>query len=58
MYLFGLPRAAQVGRRGDPQQDAAAVLAVRQAVGPGVGLRADANCCWTLEQAVQVRAGG
>lgn len=44
----------KVGRRSDPLQDAAAVLAIRQAVGPGVALRADANRRWSLEQAVQV----
>ena len=44
----------KVGRRDDPVADAVAVLAVRQAVGPGVALRADANRRWTLEQAVQV----
>lgn len=45
----------KVGRRADPAEDAAAVLAIRQAVGPGVVLRADANRRWSLEQAVQVR---
>ena len=44
----------QVGRRPDPLQDAAVVLAVRQAVGPGIVLRADANRAWSLEQAVKV----
>ena len=44
----------QVGRRSDPLQDAAVVLAVRQAVGPGVVLRADANRAWSLKQAVEV----
>lgn len=43
----------KVGRRADPEQDAAAVLAIRQTVGPGVALRADANRRWSLEQAVQ-----
>jgi isochorismate synthase/2-succinyl-5-enolpyruvyl-6-hydroxy-3-cyclohexene-1-carboxylate synthase/2-succinyl-6-hydroxy-2,4-cyclohexadiene-1-carboxylate synthase/O-succinylbenzoate synthase len=42
----------KVGRRADPAQDAAAVLAIRQAVGPAITLRADANRRWTLEQAV------
>ena len=46
----------QVGRRSDPLEDAAAVLAVRRAVGPGVVLRADANRRWTLEQAAQFGA--
>lgn len=46
----------KVGRRVDPLADAAAVLAIRQAVGPEVVLRADANRRWTLEQAVQVGA--
>ena len=44
----------KVGRRADPLADAAAVLAIRQAVGPEVVLRADANRRWALEQAVQV----
>lgn len=42
---------AQVGRLVDPLQDAARVLAVRQAVGERVELRADANQAWTLPQA-------
>lgn len=33
--------------------DAAAVLAVRKAVGSRVGLRADANRRWSLEEALQ-----
>lgn len=44
----------KVGRRADPAEDAAAVLAIRQAVGPGIILRADANRRWSLAQAVQV----
>lgn len=44
----------KVGRRADPLADAAAVLAIRQEVGPEVVLRADANRRWALEQAVQV----
>lgn len=36
---------------GDVDADAAAVLALRQALGPGVKLRLDANGTWTLEQA-------
>ncbi|GAB4817906.1 hypothetical protein N2152v2_004952 [Parachlorella kessleri] len=43
----------KVGRRSDPLQDAAVVLAVRHAVGPGVVLRADANRAWSLEQAAE-----
>ena len=43
----------QVGRRQDPLEDAAAVVAIRAAVGPGLKLRADANRLWTLEQALQ-----
>ena len=39
--------------RPDPLSDAAAVLAVREAVGPEVTLRADANGAWTIAQAVQ-----
>ena len=42
----------QVGRRADPLQDAAAVLAIRQRVGAHVAVRADANQRWSLEQAV------
>ena len=45
----------KVGRRQSPLEDAAALLAIRQAVGPGVALRADANRRWSLEQAVEVR---
>ena len=41
----------QAGRRSDPQDDAAAAVAIRDAVGPSVALRADANRCWTLQQA-------
>lgn len=44
--------ACQVGRRGDALADAAAAVAVSAAVGPAVALRADANRCWSLEQAV------
>eukprot|EP00887_Chlorella_sp_A99_P005642 scaffold1.g5642.t1 len=43
----------KVGRRADPLQDAAAVLAVRRTVGPAVALRADANRRWALEQALE-----
>lgn len=39
-------------RRSDPVDDAAVVLAVRQAVGPSIALHADANRAWTLDQAV------
>ena len=42
----------QVGREQDPVQDAAMVVAVRHAVGPGIALRADANRKWSLNQAV------
>lgn len=41
----------KVGAGGD---DVAAMRAVRDAVGPGVTLRADANQGWTREQAVEV----
>ncbi len=44
--------ALQVGRQQDPAQDAAMVVAVRQAVGPNIVLRADANRKWSLNQAV------
>lgn len=42
----------QVARQQDPQQDAAKVLAVREAVGHSIVLRADANRKWSLNQAV------
>ena len=42
----------QVARRVDPADDAAVVVAIREAVGPGVTLRADANRLWSLEKAV------
>ena len=42
----------KVGRRPDPAADAAAVLAVRAAVGPGVALTADANRAWPLAAAL------
>ncbi|DBA90081.1 TPA: hypothetical protein ACH3X1_003400 [Trebouxia sp. C0004] len=42
----------KVGRQEDPLRDAAVLVAVRQAVGPGVVLRADANRKWSLNQAV------
>lgn len=48
-----IPVPGQVGRRGSPKEDAEAVLRVRDAVGPAVALRADANRRWTLEEALQ-----
>lgn len=42
----------QVARQQDPQQDAAKVIAVREAVGHSIVLRADANRKWSLNQAV------
>ena len=42
----------QVARGSDPLEDAAAVAAVRAAVGPSARLRADANRRWTLQQAI------
>ena len=39
-------RGAQVGRHRDPLLDAACLVAIRAAVGPGVTLRADANRAW------------
>lgn len=42
----------KVGRRGDPAADAAALLAIRAAVGPAVALRADANRAWSLPEAL------
>ena len=41
-----------MGRQEDPLHDAAVLVAVRQVVGPGVALRADANRKWSLNQAV------
>ncbi len=38
--------AAQVGRHCDPLLDAACLEAIREAVGPAVRLRADANGAW------------
>ncbi|GAQ91163.1 isochorismate synthase [Klebsormidium nitens] len=43
----------KVARRSSPTADAAAIAAVRAAVGPDVMLRADANRRWTLDQATQ-----
>lgn len=43
---------SQVARQQDPQQDAAKVLAVRNSIGQGIALRADANRKWSLNQAV------
>ena len=45
---FGLLHP-QVGRRAEPLEDAAVVLAVRRALGSAVALRADANRMWSLE---------
>lgn len=42
----------QVARQQDPQQDAAKVMAIREAVGHSIVLRADANRKWSLNQAV------
>jgi hypothetical protein len=41
----------QVARRSSPAEDAAAIAAVRKAVGEGVTIRADANRRWNLEEA-------
>uniref|UniRef100_A0A1D2A6W6 isochorismate synthase n=2 Tax=Auxenochlorella protothecoides TaxID=3075 RepID=A0A1D2A6W6_AUXPR len=43
----------KVGRRANPELDAAVVCGVRSAVGSEVVLRADANRAWSLPQAVQ-----
>ena len=40
-----------MGRRRDPAEDAAVLVAVRAAVGPAVQLRADANRAWPLPAA-------
>eukprot|EP01025_Chloroclados_australasicus_P010839 TRINITY_DN1457_c1_g1_i6.p1 TRINITY_DN1457_c1_g1~~TRINITY_DN1457_c1_g1_i6.p1 ORF type:complete len:1175 (-),score=165.58 TRINITY_DN1457_c1_g1_i6:734-4258(-) len=42
----------KVGTRSDPTIDAQVVGAIRQAVGPEIVLRADANRRWTLDQAI------
>ena len=42
----------KVGRRESPAADAAAVCAVRAAVGPSIRLRADANRAWSLADAL------
>ena len=51
-----------MARRVAPEDDAAAVLAIREAVGPGVALRADANRRWSMQQALSfgsaVRSAG
>lgn len=43
----------KVGRQSDPEDDARMVVAIRDAVGENVVLRADANRAWTLDQAVR-----
>ncbi|CAI5534996.1 unnamed protein product [Closterium sp. Naga37s-1] len=43
----------KVARRASPSEDAAMVLAVREAVGPRIHLRVDANRSWSLPQAVE-----
>jgi L-alanine-DL-glutamate epimerase-like enolase superfamily enzyme len=43
---------SQVGRNDDPLLDAACLLAVREAVGPSVELRADANRSWSRDAAI------
>lgn len=45
-------KSLKVGRREDPKEDARIVAAVREAVGPSIKLRADANRKWDLEQAI------
>eukprot|EP00884_Botryococcus_braunii_P003874 jgi/Botrbrau1/13488/Bobra.0082s0084.1 len=42
----------KVGRRANPEEDALIVAAVREAIGPSVSLRADANRKWELQQAL------
>ncbi|KAK9837268.1 hypothetical protein WJX81_002656 [Elliptochloris bilobata] len=42
----------KVARLSDPLEDAAAVAAVRAAVGPSIRLRADANRRWSLQEAI------
>lgn len=42
----------QVGRRRSPLADAGVLVGLRQALGPAVTLRADANRKWSLQQAV------
>jgi o-succinylbenzoate synthase len=38
----------------DPAQDVANVIAVRQAIGPGVAIRVDANQAWTAREAIAI----
>ena len=42
-----------MARRVSPLEDAAVLVAIREAVGPRIHLRADANQRWTLNQAVE-----
>ena len=42
----------KVGRRLNPEDDAKVLVALRKALGPNVGLRADANRAWDLGQAL------
>ena len=50
--LVSLQCILQVARQGNPLADAAAVAAVRTAVGPSIVLRADANRRWALPEAI------
>lgn len=49
--LAGFPAVKVKVGRPDPDDDVALVAAVRDAVGPGVALRVDANGAWDLETA-------
>ena len=42
-----------MARRISPLEDAAVLVAIREAVGPRIHLRADANQRWTFDQAVE-----
>ena len=46
-------RVLKLKAGGDPAADVAAIGAVRRTVGPGVGLRVDANQAWTVRQAIR-----
>ena len=46
-------RVLKLKAGGDPATDVAAIAEVRRTVGPGVGLRVDANQAWTVHQAIR-----
>jgi O-succinylbenzoate synthase len=52
--LVGFPAVKVKVGRPNPDDDVALVAAVRDVIGPGVGLRVDANGAWDLETATAV----